>query len=123
MYTADELFFFQTHPEELELYSEFKKTLASAFDYYTIAVRKTQISFKNKCNFAIISFLRPIAGLKAAHLTLTISLPYRKESSKIAAITEITPGKYTHHIVITQKKDIDEEVGILLQEAYTLASV
>lgn len=55
--SADELFFFDEKPAALPLYEAFAKRLLSEVGGMTVKVRKTQISFSNKYNFAFASLL------------------------------------------------------------------
>ena len=57
MFSGDELFFFDEKPAALPLYAAFAKRLLAEIDDVTVKVRKTQISFSNKYNFAFVSLL------------------------------------------------------------------
>ena len=55
--SGDELFFFNEKPRALPLYEAFVKRLLAEVSDVTVKIRKTQISFSNKYNFAFVSLL------------------------------------------------------------------
>ena len=75
-------------------------------------VCKTQISLSCGCVFACASFLRvlPKAKLPPASFVLTLGLPAPLLSPRVAARTEAYPGRWTHHIVLSRREDLDAEL-------------
>ena len=84
--------FFDSHLEALPLYAEF-----------LCGVRRI-------CPCA--SFLRvlPKAKLPPASFVLTLGLPAPLLSPRVAARTEAYPGRWTHHIVLSRREDLDAEL-------------
>ena len=119
MISGDELFFFDKKPAALPLYEAFAERLLAEIDDVTIKVRKTQISFSNKYNFAFVSLL-PARKAKArpeTWITVTFGLRYKKESPRIEIATEPYPNRWTHHMLISSVDEIDDELMGWIKEA------
>ena len=117
--TMDELFFFDGKPEELALYEALLDRLAELGEF-TALVRKTQISLRNRRVFACVSMQRvlPKRLLPPRFLVLTLGLPRPLESPRIAAKTEVRPGRWTLHIVLGGPEELDAELLDWLRQAY-----
>ena len=98
-YAADVLFFFDGHPEELALYEALFRAVEEAFPEGSVRVQKTQISFYGR------------------HLFAAASLPVRRRKDW----PKICPGRWTHHILVTEAGQIDEELMGWLREAWDFA--
>ena len=119
MISGDELFFFDEKPAALPLYEAFAKRLLAEIDDVTVKVRKTQISFSNRYNFAFVSLL-PVRKAKArpeTYITVTFGLRYKKESPRIDVATEPYPNRWTHHMLISSVDEIDDELMGWIKEA------
>ncbi len=84
-----------------------------------VRVTKSQISFRRKKAFAWL--WRPgkyLRGRKVAPLVLTIGLRRRIPSNRWKEIAEPHPGRFTHHMELHSRKEIDDEVRAWLQEAW-----
>lgn len=117
--TQDTLFFFDKHPDALPLYELFEQKLLSELGGADIKVQKTQISFSNKHNFAFVSFL-PVRKAKErpqTYIVITFGLGHRVESPRINAATEPYPNRWTHHVLISEPEEIDEELMGWVKEA------
>lgn len=117
--TQDTLFFFDKHPDALPLYELFEQKLLSELGGADIKVQKTQISFSNKHNFAFVSFL-PVRKAKErpqTYIVITFGLGHRVESPRIDAATEPYPNRWTHHVLISEPEEIDEELMGWVEEA------
>ena len=104
--SADELFFFDAKLAALPLYEAFRKAVLVKISDARIEVKKTQISFFNRRVFAAVSFT-PVRKAKERpdpFLTITFGLPYRKESLRIDAAAEPYPNRWTHHVMIGDRK-------------------
>ena len=115
----DELLFFNEHPAALPLYEAFMERLLAEIDNVTIKVQKTQISFSNKYNFALVSFLpaRKAKERPETYITVSFGLQYRKESPRIDAASEPYPNRWTHHMLIASEEEIDDELMSWIKEA------
>ena len=52
---------------------------------------------------------------------VTIGLPHQLRSPRVAVAVEPYPGRWTHHVLISQEEQIDEELMGWLREAYEFA--
>ena len=119
MISGDELFFFDEKPAAISLYEAFAKRLLAEIDDVTVKVRKTQISFSNRYNFAFVSLL-PVRKAKErpeTWITVTFGLRYKKESPRIDVASEPYPNRWTHHMLISSVDEIDDELMGWIKEA------
>ena len=52
---------------------------------------------------------------------LTLGLPAPLESDRVAAKTELYPGRWTTHFVISSPSDLDGELFDWIEQAYQFA--
>ena len=121
---ADTLMFFDQHMEALPLYRAFEEILFASFPAADKRVQKTQITFSNRHVFACISFARVKrkAELPMGYLVVTLGLPCPLDSERVAVKTEPYPGRWTHHIVVSNQEELDEELLSWVREAYDFAA-
>lgn len=115
----DMLLFFDKNLEALPLYEALEERILAEIPDVTIKVRKTQISFSNKHNFAFVSFL-PVRKAKERpdiYIVVTFGLSYQKESPRIDVATEPYPNRWTHHMLISRMEEIDHELMGWIKEA------
>ena len=121
-YSSDVLFFFDGHPAELALYEALFRAVEETFPAGRVKVQKTQISFYGRHLFAAASLpVRRRKDWPKICLVVTVGLSYRLESPRVAAASEPYPGRWTHHILVTEEDQIDEELMGWLQEAWDFA--
>jgi putative acetyltransferase len=115
---ADErvLFFFSPHPHALPLYERLEKQLLARLGDFERRVQKTQISFYQGRLFGCASFNRVRKGLRGDFLTVTFGLGRQVQSPRLTVV-EPYPGRWTHHAVVTDPKEIDQELLDWLAEA------
>ena len=119
MINSDVLFFFDRKPHALSLYEAFVERVCSEIGDAKVKVQKTQISFSNKHNFAFVSFL-PVRKAKdrpSEYIVISFGLAYKKESPRIDAATEPYPNRWTHHVLIANEEEIDDELMGWVKEA------
>ena len=116
---SDILFFFEKHMDSLPLYQALEEEILKQIDNVRIEVRKSQISFYNKHLFACVSFmrLRKKSECPISYIVVTFGLNYKINSSRITIATEPYPSRWTHHIIISQLKEIDDQLMAWLKEA------
>ena len=119
----DILFFFNQHMEALPLYEALEELVLKEIGNVRITVRKTQISFYNKHLFACVSFMgvRKKKDCPAAWIVVTLGLNRRLDSSRIEAVSEPYPNRWTHHLLLSDVKELDEELLSWLKEAAAFA--
>ncbi len=117
--SMDELLFFDSKQQALALYMSFREAVLGRVSDVRINVKKTQISFFKRYMFAAVSFtpVRKAKDRPDPFLTITFGLPYRKESARIDIAAEPYPNRWTHHVMIGNEEEIDEELISWIQEA------
>lgn len=113
------LCFFDKKPEALPLYETFEQKVFSAVANVTVRVQKTQIAFRGRHNFAFVSFLpvRKTQDRPEVYIVITFGLGYKMESPRIDVVTEPYPNRWTHHILISEAEEIDDELMGWIVEA------
>lgn len=120
--TQEELLFFDKMPQMFPLYENLKGKLESKYPDMSIKVTKTQISFRNRYVFAMASLpFRKIKGWPKEYLLVSFGLSYEKKHARIAQSVEAYPNRWTHHVILEQESDIDEELMQWMDEAYQFA--
>ncbi len=117
--TADKLFFFDQHMDALSLYEAFERRVTERIENVRIKVQKTQISFYNRHLFACVSFarIRKKKDFPPVWLTVTFGLEHKLESPRIEIATEPYPNRWTHHLLISDEEEIDDELMAWVREA------
>mgnify|MGYP007121854436 CR=1 FL=1 len=116
---GDVLLFFDKHMEALPLYEAFEERVMDEIGNVNIKVQKSQISFYNKHLFACASFarVRKKKDCPPAFLVVTLGLGRRLESPRVDVATEPYPNRWTHHLLISDVKEIDGELMAWVKEA------
>lgn len=119
----DILFFFNQHMEALPLYEALEELVLKEIGNVRITVRKSQISFYNKHLFACVSYMgvRKKKDCPAAWIVVTLGLNRRLDSSRIEAVSEPYPNRWTHHLLLSDVKELDEELLSWIKEAAAFA--
>lgn len=115
----DLLFFFGGHLDALPIYKHLEHQVLTQIPDVKIKVQKTQITFSNKRGFAFVSFL-PVRKAKIrpkTFITVTFGHHQRIESPRISAATEPYPNRWTHHLLVSNEKEIDDELMGWIREA------
>jgi len=118
--TTDELLFFNSRPQALPLYAALSEKLLTVFPDVTVEVKKTQITFRARYGFAFVSLGR-MRGSTPSSLILAIGLRRRLDSPRVAAASEPYPSRWTHHLVLHDASELDEELMGWLREAHDFA--
>lgn len=116
---SDVLFFFEKHMDTLPFYEAFESRVAEEIENVRIKVQKSQISFYNQHMFACVSFarVRKKKDCPFPYIVVTFGLDHRVESPRIEIATEPYPNRWTHHILISNVDEIDEELLSWIREA------
>ena len=111
--------FFDQMPEALPLYQEFEREVLSRVEDVRIKVQKTQITYSNRHVFACVSFakVRKAKERPPVYIVVTFGLAYKKESPRIDIATEPYPNRWTHHVLVSEEEQIDEELLGWVEEA------
>ena len=109
---------FDGRPVSLLLFQEVRRFIES-LGPVNIGATKTQVSFGTTRKFAWVWL--PQTWIKKqpdSSITLAFSLDRQIIHDRIRQAVEPSPGRWTHHVVITQESDLDEDVRGWLREAY-----
>ena len=119
----DTLQLFDGHHGALPLFEALEEAILARFPETKKRVGKTQITYYHRHVFACVSFarVRRRAELPKDYITLTLGLPYSLESERVAVKTEVCPGRWTTHIVLGTKEELDGELLGWLEEAYAFS--
>lgn len=115
----NELLFFDRMPRMLPVYETLRNELAQRYPQMKITVGKTQISFRSRYIFAMASLpVRRIRGCPDEFLLVSFGLSRRLEDDRIFQAVEPCPNRWTHHVVVTDRRDIDSRLMQWLEEAH-----
>ena len=121
-YPSDVLFYFSGKPEELALYEVLFRRMEEAFPDASVRVQKSQISFYGRHLFAAASIpVRRKKNWPRHCLLVTFGLDHRLEDPRIAVATEPYPNRWTHHVVVAEEGEIDNQLLGWLEEARLFA--
>lgn len=116
---TDLLSFFDRHMNALPLYEALEHKITEEIENVRIKVQKSQISFYSRHLFACVSFarVRKKKDCPAVWIVLTLGLDHRLDSPRIEVATEPYPGRWTHHLLISDPNEVDEELLSCIKEA------
>ena len=115
----NELLFFDRMPRMLPVYETLRNELAQRYPQMKITVGKTQISFRSRYIFAMASLpVRRIRGCPDEFLLVSFGLSRRLEDDRIFQAVEPCPNRWTHHVVVTDRREIDSRLMQWLEEAH-----
>lgn len=116
---TDVLSFFDKHMDSLAFYEAFENSVRKEIKDVWIKVQKTQISFYNRHLFACVSFarIRRKKDCPTNYIVITFGLNYKLESPRIEAVSEPYPNRWTHHILISDVSEINDELMGWIKEA------
>ena len=111
--------FFDRPPDALQLFEKFEKCVEDFVPEVRIKVQKTQISFYNRHMFACVSFarVRKKRDCPDCYIVVTFGLKHRVESPRIDIATEPYPNRWTHHVLISEPDEIDDDLMGWIREA------
>lgn len=119
--TAEVLSFLGGAPRRIGLFEAVEAAI-SACGESGMSVQTSQISWGNPKKFAFLSLPVRIARERPEGcLVLTFGLGARVEHPRIGESVEPYPGRWTHHVVLTEPDDVDEDVRGWLLAAYEFA--
>ena len=101
------------------MYEAFEGRVLKEIENVRIKVQKTQISFYNKHLFACVSFvkIRKKKDCPSSYIVVTIGLNHKLESPRVEIATEPYPNRWTHHLLLSDTKEIDDELMAWIKEA------
>ncbi|MGI6029149.1 MAG: DUF5655 domain-containing protein [Candidatus Heteroscillospira sp.] len=120
--TDDELMFFNMQPGALPLYDILRRRLMAECPDTTVKVQKSQITFRAKYGYAFVS-LRRMKGCPEVFMIVSFGLSHRLDSPRIAVAVEPYPNRWTHHAIVSEAEQLDDELMGWLREAHDFALV
>ncbi|RAX49087.1 hypothetical protein DQ353_12245 [Arthrobacter sp. AQ5-05] len=84
-------------------------------------VAKSQVEFRRRAGFAWTWMPAKYLRGNVAPLVLTIMLNRRDDSPRWKEIVEPRPGRFTHHLEIRSREDLDGDVLNWIREAWCQA--
>lgn len=115
----DAMMFFDKMPQAFPLFEAFEERLFKELDKLSVKVQKSQITYTNRHVFTCVSLPgRRIKNCPEVYILVTFGLNHRLYSPRIQIATEPYPNRWTHHVVVSQKEDIDNELMAWIKEAY-----
>ena len=121
-YIQDVLVFFDGRPLELALYQAMFRELESLFPEGSVRVQKSQISFYGRHLYGAASLpVRQRRDWPEHCLVVTLGLNRRLDSPRVAVAVEPYPGRWTHHLLLTEENQIDDELLGWFREAWDFA--
>ena len=114
---------FRDMPGAIPLYRAFEERLLDRHPDAGLRVQKTQVTFTRPRVFACASLLRARrkALLPDPYLTVTLGLGRRLDSPRVDQASEPYPGRWTHHLVIGDIDEVDDELMAWADEAFRFA--
>lgn len=116
--------FFDQKADALLLYKRFEERVLSEIDGVHIKVQKTQISFSTKYMFACVSFarIRKKKDCPDSYIVVTFGVGHKVDSPRIEVATEPYPNRWTHHLLISETDQIDDQLMAWIKEASVFAA-
>lgn len=104
--------------QETALYQAVEAHMTAAFPGITIKHDRTQTAFVRKVQFAWVSLPRRKAD--AGTVMLSFGLPSPLDSPRILHCSEVTPGRWMHHMLLHDIAELNDEVHAWLEDAWAL---
>ena len=99
--------------------------ILSEFENVIVKVSKTQISFSNRHGFAYV-WLPSRSKIKERpelYVVLTFGLNRQEKHPRIMESVEPYPTRWTHHVVIQNVDEVDDQIKEWLSEAYAFSMI
>ena len=120
---VDILYYFRDKPEALPLFEAIHNMIVTEFENARMDVLKTTIAFSNRYRFAYVGLpFRKVKGRPKVCVILTFGLGYKLEHPRIDMAVEPYPRRWTHHVVIQNVDEVDEQIREWIEEAYHFAN-
>lgn len=111
--------FYSHNPATIALHEAFEHAVLTRFDAVTIDVQKTQISFRCPGMFAALWPPNPRFKTQTKdYIGLSVSLERIEPSPRIAQCVQVSPNRFTHHLLIHTPDQIDDFLLSLVAESY-----
>lgn len=112
---ADALLFFDRAPAALPLYALLEERVLAMHPACRAVVQRSQIAFDCGRRFAF-------ASLRGKRLVVSFGLPVRIDSPRIRQAVEPYPGRWTHHVLLEDPAQLDDELLGWIAQACAFAA-
>jgi len=112
--------FLNGHPDAAAIHEEIANAIAQLGDV-TTTVQKSQIRFSRAHPFAAVWIPAKYLRGATAPLVLTVFANERLSSTRWKEVVEPAAGRFTHHLELRAKSDVDAEVKRWLERAWRQA--
>lgn len=115
--------FFENMPQALPLYRVFAEKVVAEYPDVQITFHKSQISFSNNHQFAFVWLpIRKMKNRPDIYIIISFGLSHRLNSPRIVEAVEPYPNRWTHHLIIKNRSEVDTELMNWINEAYDFAA-
>lgn len=116
--TPDE--FFAGKPLPFALFTRVAQ-MVEALGPASLRATKSQIAFRRRRAFAWVWMPERYLRRPAAPLVLSLALPRRDGSPRWKEVVEPAPGRFMHHLELSDVAELDDEVRAWLRQAWEAA--
>lgn len=110
--------FFAEKPELLPVVRAFLLGALDRWPETEIVTQKSQVGLRDPRPFcALTTHVRFPRQPSPHYVTLSLFLPRRLDSLRIAAAVEPYPGRWTHHMPLFRPEDLDAELWAWVEQA------
>lgn len=102
----DEIGAFFGNDSAAEICRTLETALAARYPSMRRDVQKTQISYRDGGLFCCVS--RPKRARDAGRAVVTFGLPFPVPDARVWQAVPVSPGRWTHHVLLSRPEDVDE---------------
>ena len=117
---ADAMLFFGGRADALGLYEALMELMRAQLPPFEARVMRTQISLANRRGFGAVSLPR---SSSRPGIVLSLGLGRALGSPRVAQAVQPYPGRWTNHLPLTERAQLDAELMGWIREAYDFAAV
>lgn len=110
---------FAGHPESLAIFRSVQRAV-STIGEASVAVTKSQVAFRRRKGFAYV--WRPGQYVHSdVPAVLSIALPHEVRCDRFKEVVNPSTGVWMHHLELHSPSQIDDQVRVWLEMAYSIA--
>lgn len=117
---AEAALFFVNDSDAFSLFMTLQSRLLAAWPESSLKVQKTQITFLDPRGYCFVWLPCRGPGRPRGSLGVSFGLGYELHSQRLLHATHPTPRRWTHHVIVTQRAELDGELMKWLEEAHAL---
>ena len=113
--------FFSGHPDAQSVHEALCRLLAD-LGPYAVRITRSQVAYRRRRAFAFLWLPGRYLRRPSSEVVVSIALGRLDPSARFKEVTEVTPGRWMHHLEVGGPDDLDDEVAAWLCEAATAAT-